>query len=358
MIALSVGGPTTFVSNALDAALLVATADGVATIRRGEDGWRAAERSLHGCHVSSLLIEPRHRLLFAGVYKGGVFVSDDDGATWEARNDGLSEQHVYCLAAAPSDEGVTLYCGTEPAELFRSDDLGRTWRRIPAIRDVPSTPIWNFPSPPFTGHVKSVALDARYPGRMFVGVEQGALLKTEDGGRSFRDLHGFFNDVHRIAIDPADSSSVFISTGAGVYHSLDAGETWSRITTNDTGIGYPDALLIDPRDPKLMFIAGSHATPGTWRKTHTANAHILRSRNGGRDWEILRRGLPEHVRANIEALTMSVAGTACELFAGTTDGDVFTSSDLGESWTSIASGLPPVSKWGHYLALALPPVAR
>ena len=43
--------------------------------------------------------------------------------------------------------------------------------------------------------------------------------------------------------------------------------------------------------------------------------------------------------------------TRAELFAGTTDGEVFFSADEGQSWATIAQGIPPVSKAGHYRGL-------
>ena len=332
--------------------MLVATVDGIVALERAPGNpWRIGERMLAGKHVSSIVIEPESGFVFAGVYKGGVYVSEDEGATWSERNDGLGEGHVYCLAS--TKDGAELYCGTEPAALFRSEDHGGSWHAMPQIREVPSSAIWNFPAPPFAAHVKNIAIDAKR-NRMFVGVEQGALLRSDDAGATFRDLHGFFNDIHRIAIDPSNSDVVLITTGAGVYRSTDAGERWTRTTTNDTGIGYPDALIIDPRDPQRIFIAGSHATPGTWRKTHTANARVLRSRNGGIDWETVRNGLPPHVRGNIETLSLAVSSGGAELFAGTTEGDIFASSDDGDRWTRIAGELPAISKFGHYLALTLP----
>lgn len=356
MIALSPGGPNAFLTDRLPQHMLVATADGVIALERAAGGpWRLGARALTGKHVSAVLPVHERGVVLAGVYKGGVYASTDRGATWEGRTSGLDETHVYCLAAAGG--GSVVYCGAEPAALYRSDDLGGTWRAMPQIRDVASTTVWNFPAPPFTAHVKNVAVDAPR-NRIFVGVEQGALLRSDDGGATFRDLHGFFNDLHRIAIDPLQSDVVLITTGAGVYRSTDAGDHWTRVTTNADGIGYPDALIVDPRDAQQVFIAGSHATPGTWRKTHTANARILRSRDGGLHWEIVRNGLPAHVRGNIEAMTIAVAGNRAELFAGTTDGDIFTSSDDGDTWTRIASELPPISKFGHNFALALPAGGR
>ena len=93
---------------------------------------------------------------------------------------------------------------------------------------------------------------------------------------------------------------------------------------------------------------GAHDAPGTWRTTHFAGARISRSKDGGRTWEILRNGLPDRLQASIEAFCLEEAGSSTSVFAATTSGEIFSSDDLGESWTKIISGLPPVSKAGHY----------
>lgn len=100
-----------------------------------------------------------------------------------------------------------------------------------------------------------------------------------------------------------------------------------------------------------MFIAGAKTGPGTWRETGTADARIARSRDGGKSWEILENGLPDHIRGNIEAMAMEVWEGGYALFAATTDGEIFYSDDEGDRWSKIADNLPPVSKGGHYRAL-------
>ncbi len=82
-----------------------------------------------------------------------------------------------------------------------------------------------------------------------------------------------------------------------------------------------------------------------------ANAAIARTRDAGRTWEYLAGGLPGHIRGNIEAMTMNLFPGGFELFAGTTDGDVFFSDNEGDTWTTIGESLPPLSKGGHYRPL-------
>ena len=66
---------------------------------------------------------------------------------------------------------------------------------------------------------------------------------------------------------------------------------------------------------------------------------------------MLHEGLPKHMRGNVEALVITKCNGSFELFAGTTDGDIFYSNDQGNHWTTILSGLPPVSKFHHYRGL-------
>ncbi len=150
---------------------------------------------------------------------------------------------------------------------------------------------------------------------------------------------------------PSDPEKVYISGLGGVCLSQNGGQDWENLTTRDFRIGYPDALLMHPGDEGLMFTAGAKDSPGRWRTTHTADSRIARSRDGGKRWQILEKGLPEYIHGNIEAMSMNVWRDGLALFAGTTDGDVFFSDDEGNGWSKIAEGIAPVSKVNHYRAL-------
>ncbi len=347
MICLSPGGPMVYLSATPSSEILVGTSEGVVTLRRDGARWQQAGKALEGKHVSSLVLEPGSKTLFAGLSRGGVQASRDGGKTWSARSNGLGEADVYSLNMMPNGTTPKLYCGTEPAHLYESADLGETWRDLATIRNVASVPKWNFPWPPHLGHVKDIAFDPGNARTLYISVEQGALLKSTDGGATWKDLEGFYKDVHRIVVGRGDPNSIYISTSAGVYHSTDGGETWNRQIKNTTGIGYPDPLIVHPNNEKLIFIAGSISTPGTWGKTHSADSRILRSRDGGKTWTRLHGGLPEHMRPNLEAMAIEVCGNASTLFAANTDGDVYASSDEGDTWSRIAQGLPGVGKFGH-----------
>jgi len=355
---LAPNGATRYLGQERCGRLHVATLDGVVTLERSGPAWQVAGRGLEGSHISSLLFEPRRGGLFAGVVRGGLHASLDGGKTWERRTTGLTEEYVFSLACTERDGATVLYAGTEPASLFQSTDYGETWEELPALRNVPGTETWWFPSPPHVAHVKDVTFDPRDTRTMYVSVEQGALLKSTDAGQTWQELAGYsraddhaYKDVHRVALRPSNPDQVYFTSGAGLYHSADGGETWGHFTDDTDRIGYPDGLLFSPEDDNVLIMSGANRNPGTWRETHDANAAVARSRDGGQTWELVTRGLPDHLRCNIEALSLAAYPGGFDVFAGTTDGDVFTTEDQGEHWTRIVSGLAPVSKGRHYMPL-------
>lgn len=335
--------------------VLIGTADGIFALTRSGPGsaWLQSRRMLEGKHIGAIAIEARSGIVFAGTHKAGLWASDDGGDTWERRDDGVASDNFYGLNCVQAGGETRIYAGTEPAGLWLSTDLGKTWRDHPSLLKVPSVGEWTFPAPPHEGHVKNIAFDPRDPDTIYVGVEVGGLFKTTDAGKTWEELNGrgFDVDVHRLFITPQRPNDLYVATGQGLFHSADQGGSFETLPLDDSRIGYPDALTILPDQPDTMFTAGARLNPGAWRETHAAYPRIARTRDGGRTWEYLEGGLPLEARANIEAMTLDAYPGGFALFAGTTDGDVFFSEDEGEHWATIAEGLPPVSKSGHYRGL-------
>ena len=365
-VCLSANGVNVYRSDAAPTRLLIATLGGVNVLTRDKPGapWRTAGLVLEGKHVSALAAEPTQGRLFAGVHGGALYFSADAGATWQQRGDGITINHVYSLGYGVRDGRLTLYAGTEPVGLFRSDDYGASWRELAAIRAMPGNEKWDFPGPPHIAHVKSITVDPRDPESVYAAVEQGGLMKSTDGGKSWRELDGYakpddavYHDIHRTVPVPARPDEMFMTSGCGLYRSGDAGETWQHLTDRKFRIGYPDAFVVSPRDDRVMFMAGAGTDPFGWRKTGKANGTVMRTTDAGRTWQEANRGMPVG-RANVEAMGMaSYPGGFC-LFAGNTDGEVYCSEDGGESWARIAAGLKPVSKGAHYrLVQGAPPGA-
>ena len=273
--------------------LVVATIEGVATFAREDPGapWRLADRTLTDRHLGALVFEPISGRLFAGAHNsGGVWVSDDGaGASWRELTNGLDRPHVYGLARRQIGDQVSLFVGTEPAALYRSEDLGETWIELDSLRFVPDADKWMFPPPPHIAHVKSIVFHPGKAETIYALVEQGALLRSDDDGRSWTELVGYslpddvaYRDVHRLVIDPRAPENFYLATGAGFYASSDGGESWEHLMSTSGRIGYPDFLFLDPRDEKTLYLAGTRHDPGYWFQNPNADSAIARSTDGGR----------------------------------------------------------------------------
>jgi photosystem II stability/assembly factor-like uncharacterized protein len=352
-ITLSHGGPTIFVAEAPSTELLVGTAGGIARLRKDGGRWAVADHSLTDKHISALLVEPVSGTLFAGAYNGSLRASEDGGKTWEERASGLAYDDIYSLATRRLADGtVVVYCGTEPAHLYESRDLGRSWRELSGVRDVGGLDKWTFPAPPHVAHLKHITFDPRSSEVIYASVEQGGLLKSTDGGETWRDMDGVDDDVHRVVVSPARPDRLYITGGDGMYVSEDGGETWSHWETQESTIGgYPDQLVFRPSRPDEMYIASAQSNPGFWHESHFAGTRISRSDDAGKTWQQLTSGLPDRLASSIEAMALEDWGQGFAIFAATTLGEVWATEDSGASWSCVVDGLAPVSKAGHYMLL-------
>jgi len=341
--------------------LFVATIRGILVFDRTSPDapWRETGRMIEHKHISSLLIDEATGLMLAGCHgrgeEGGLFRSEDDGASWEPAMEGMASGHVYCVDLERRGDEIILYAGTEPPALYQSRDLGRSWRDLATLRDVPGTEHWIFPPPPHIAHVKTVAFHPDQPGTIYALVEQGALLRSTDDGASWIELAGysskddsFYRDVHRVAIARRDPNRIHLATGDGLYFSADGGASWEHQQKRTDRVGYPDALFLDPIDDGTVYMGGAGDAPETWRVAGGAHAGFIVSRDGGRTWAEAMNGLPSPLPGNIEAMAMHGWNGGLAFYAGTAVGDLYGSEDGGGNWRLIAGGLPPISKARHY----------
>ncbi|MCH9675788.1 MAG: glycoside hydrolase, partial [Gammaproteobacteria bacterium] len=174
--------------------------------------------------------------LFAGT-GAGLYVSEDDGESWQCV--ALEDREIWQVRSAGN--GI-YYAGTQPAGLFRSDDAGNTWREVESFANAPESADWCVPvKPPLPGRARALVIDREDANRMWVGVEVGGIMRTEDGGTSWQlDLPGNNPDLHMMYAHPEQAGVLFASTGygradgvaemiegnAGVFRSDDHGATW------------------------------------------------------------------------------------------------------------------------------------
>jgi hypothetical protein len=307
------------------ARLYGATGDAIARLD-GADGSWTVELTLRGSGAQCLAADPADPdVVYAGLREGGVRRTTDGGRSWT--DCALPAPGVFSLVVSAVDGAV--YAGTEPSALYRSDDKGRTWRELDALLELPSRPTWSFPPRPWTSHVRWIAPSPHDADLLLVGIELGGLMRSTDGGRTWQDHRpGAQRDVHSLAWHPRVEGRAYEAGGGGAAWSDDAGETW---TPADDGRDrhYTWSVAVDPDDPELWYVSASTG-PFAAHGGRDPQARIYARGDG--EWRALMGGLPEPIPAMPYAL-LAADGL---VLAGLANGQIWASSDRGETWQSCA----------------------
>ena len=128
--------------------------------------------------------------------------------------------------------------------------------------------------------------------------------------------------------------------GGGVFRSDNAGDSWKEVKGNlPTDFGFP--IDVHAHEPETIYVIPINPF---MRCPPDGKMAVYRSRSGGNEWEPLTKGLPQencYVNVLREALAVDSLDK-CGVYFGTTGGQVYVSTDSGNSWTPIVHDLPSV----------------
>ncbi|MEO5753335.1 MAG: sialidase [Chthoniobacterales bacterium] len=179
----------------------------------------------------------------------GLFRTADGGKTWTEitpeANKGFPKKPYgrLALAIAPSNpKRVYAFVESTDSALFVSDDGGQTWQQ----RDKSQWMVWR----PF--YFANLIVDPKNPDRIFK--TDGALIKSEDGGKSFATVGGFegaHGDVHAVWIDPNNPQTVISGDDGGIWYAYDGGNRWWK--ANNLPISQFYRISVDDADPYRVY---------------------------------------------------------------------------------------------------------
>jgi photosystem II stability/assembly factor-like uncharacterized protein len=317
--------------------LSVVSRDAVLIVRPGPA--QSAERHLKGKKPESIAVDPGDPArLYAGTWGNGLWRSADAGRTWQPAGEGIPHTEITAVAvertlsAGPN----AVFVGTEPSTLSRSDDGGQTWRELGALLNLPSASRWSFPPKPETHHVRWVETDPHVAGRLFVAIEAGALVRSDDGGETWQDrVPGGPIDTHTAATHPEEPDRLYSAAGDGYFESRDGGLSWSR-PMDGLRHGYLVGVAVDPGDPETVVVSAARGpyvayTPGN------AEAYIYR-KTAGRAFEPAMEGLPR--AAGTVASRLATHPNEPGVFFAANNHGLFRSKDGGKTWEALVIDWP------------------
>jgi len=177
----------------------------------------------------------------------GIWKTTDAGDHWTELGGGLpaGPRGRIALAISASDPRI-LYAEVEHADsggVYRTDDAGATWKRVNALDPRPA-------------YYSQIRVDPKDPDRVYVlGVE---FYGSSDGGRTFVDMPtrptydvGVHSDYHALWIDPGDPRHFYLAGDAGLVETHDRGATYRRIDNIPIGQFY--AIGADDRTPYRIY---------------------------------------------------------------------------------------------------------
>jgi photosystem II stability/assembly factor-like uncharacterized protein len=244
--------------------------------------------------------------------------------------------------AGTATEPLTLFVGAAGGGVWRSRDGGTTFR------------------PVFDEHIQSIGaikIDPRDPRTVWVGTGESwmrnsvsvgdGVYKSTDSGDTWTNV-GLPDSEHiaRIQVSPGDSNTVWVCAAGhlwngneerGVFKTADGGKTWKKVLYVDAGTGCSD-LDVDPQDGRILYA-------GMWQFRRTPSSFssggpgsgLYKSSDGGDTWRKVESGLPDGPKGRIAVAVAPSRPSVVYALVESRDTALYRSDNTGESWQRVNS---------------------
>ena len=257
----------------------------------------------------------------------------------------------------------TFYMGSVGGGVWKTLDAGTTWVNI-SDGQIP------------LGSMGAVEVSLSNPDIVYVGTGSSkirsnvsigrGMYKSTDAGRTW--TFSGLRDVGQIAtvrVNPANPDLVFVAAlgnpfvpnkERGVYKSTDGGKTWKNVLFVTDSTGAAD-LEMQPGNPNVLFAAMWHGQRKPWTIVSGAReGGIYKSTDAGETWTKLATGLPNQLvgRANV-AISKAMPNRIYALIEAKPGGGLYRSEDAGTTWNLVNGAQNLWTRPFYYSTLGVDP---
>ena len=344
-----------------------ATRKGLFELRRTAEAWRIERISFLGEPVSMVLPPQDGARMLAALNLGHFGVklhaSEDAGASWHevatpsypSQPDGAAGPawkllQLWSLEAA---HGI-VWAGTLPGGLFRSADFGTSWQLVETLWNRPERLEWFGGGYDVPG-IHSICAHPQHSAELLLGISCGGVWVSRDSGAGWTlqadgmraaymppEQAGSPNtqDPHRIVRCTAVPDVLWCQHHNGIWRSTDNARSWQEVQGAPVS-NFGFALAVHPQEPGTAWFVPAQADE--CRVPVDGALVVNRTRDGGRSFDTLRRGLPQqHCYDLVYRHGLALGADGCTLLMGSTTGGLWGSSDGGDSWQAVSLNLPPI----------------
>jgi photosystem II stability/assembly factor-like uncharacterized protein len=296
------------------------TTAGILKTSNGGIDWQTSNNlkdntgTILGLSISKIAFDPLATdILYASSYNAGLYKSTDGAANWEQI---LGQIPIIDFAIHPNDSQTIYAAGyfEERGRVLATRDGGKSWHAVYTAATANTA-------------ARSVALNPNSPEQVAIGLSQGELIMSGDGGETWRLVQNYNDRINRI-IWNRDGLYIVVK-GTGVYRSGDGGNSFQLITASLQSAGNASNLSIFGSSISgYNQLAISESNPQTMYLT--TNTGLYRSGNAGANWNFVNMPLKQ---SSLAPTAVAIAPSSDNVVYVSAGSIVYKTSDAGNTWS-------------------------
>ncbi len=361
----------------MSAVIVAGTSKGLVEFQIEKTTCKISKVHFTGFPVSMVYVDERTNTWWVGLshrhWGEKLHYSNDRGKTWQEvaspsfhgydyrPGKPATLKKLWVMQHAGVDRPNGLWLGTEPGGLFYSDDNGKIFHLNESL--------WNDPGRlddskwfgtgkdfPF---IHSIVIDPRNSNHVYLGISCAGVFETVDGGNSWspknngliasylpRATPEIGHDPHQMLMCHSNPDVIWQQNHCGIFRTTDGGQNWMNISGVIGWPSYGFALTIDPSNPDIAWVIPAESDEA--RVPVDLKLQVCKTIDGGKNWISTSIGLPKENAFDL-VLRHAFVKHQHLLAFGTTNGNLYYSSNDGDSWSIASQNLAPVNS----IAIAL-----